>query len=441
MLDKVKVSRYLQDFRDQHLPEAVEREMRLPVTKMVLTIYGPRRCGKSYYLYQLIRQALEAGATKEDILLLDFEDTRLADLGFKDLEDVLRLHFELFPGSSTAALRVFLDEPQLMPGWERAVRSLHDKGTLQIYVTGSSAKLLVSEIATSLRGRTLPFLLLPYSFREFLSARGIATGGPHPGTVEESRTKAALSDYLSTGGFPEVVKELDEGTRTRILVQYLNLLIYRDVVERHGVENLAMVKFLLEQLFSSFAREMSVNKLYNTARSRGIAVSKRTAYEYVGYLEDALAVILLHRWAASPRVRGGYLPKVYIVDNGYARLFPTGSEDLGRLAENAVMVELRRMRDADPLLETYYWKDVQGRSEVDFALRRRGEFVRLIQVCRSPEAPDTREREERALLEASEELGCDKLTVLTWDLEETREVGGRTIEYVPLWRWLQFGGI
>ncbi len=441
MLDRKRVARYLQDFQEWPLPDAVERELRLPSTKKILSIYGPRRCGKSFYIFQLIREAIAAGARKESLLYLNFEDTRLSDLEFGDLEEVLMLHYELHPGASDGEIQVFLDEPQSMPDWERAVRSLHDKGGLRLFVTGSSAKLLSREIATTLRGRTLPFLLLPYSFREFLIARGVRSGGVVPSTAEEARTKAALSEYIRIGGFPEVVEEPDDGIRMRTLADYYRLIIYRDVVERYGIENLTFIKFLLGQLFSGFARKMSANKIFNTAKSRGFAVSKKTAYEYIGYVEDALAIFLLRRWAASPRTRETSLPKVYIADNGFARLFPTGSEDTGHLMENAVFLELRRMQDADPLLEVYYWKDRPGKTEVDFALRKGGRFVRLIQVCHSLVEPATVEREQRALLAASRELGCRRLTILNWDLDETRKVEGHEIELVPLWRWLQFGGI
>lgn len=440
MLDRNRVTSYLRDLQAWTLPNAVERELRLPSTRKIISIFGPRRSGKSYYLFQLVREALRSGARREDLLYLNFEDTRLSGLEFQDIEDVLKLHQELHPSASRSKMRVFLDEPQGVPGWERAVRSLHDKGGPRLYVTGSSAKLLSREIATALRGRTLPYLLLPYSFREFLVARSIDSGGPHPSTTEEARTKAALSEYLRSGGFPEVVGETDDGVRMRTLADYHRLIIYRDIVERYGIENLAFIKFLLGQLFSGFAREMSANKIYNTAKSRGFAVSKKTAYEYIGYVEDALAIFLLRRWAASPRTRETSLPKVYIADNGYGRLFPTGSEDLGRLAENAVYLELRRMQDADPLLEVYYWRDAPGRAEVDFALRKGGKFIQLMQVCHTLGEQRTVDREQRALLAAGRDLGCDALAVLNWDVDETREAGDRTIEYEPLWRWLQFAG-
>ena len=441
MFDRSKVTRYIQDYIEWELPDAVERELALPDTEKVLTVYGPRRCGKTVYLFQLIRDAMRAGCPKESLLYLNMEDTRLADLEFGDLEEVLALHYELHPEALGRDLRVYLDEPQMMPDWERMVRSLHDKTGLRLFLTGSSAKLLSREIATMLRGRTLPFLLLPYSFREFLISRGIESTGPDPSTTGVAKMKSALAEFMTVGGFPEVVAEPDEGMRMRLLTEYYRLVIYRDIVERFSIENMTFIKFLLGQLFSGFAREMSASRIFNTAKSRGFAVSKKTAYEYISYVEDAMAVFLVRRWADSPRTRETSLPKAYIADNGFARLFPTGSEDTGHLMENAVYLELRRKQDADPLLEVYYWKGRNGKAEVDFAIRRGDRFIHLIQVCYSMDEPETEGREQRALMSASKDLGCDRLTILNWDLEETRVVEGREVELVPLWKWLQFGRI
>jgi predicted AAA+ superfamily ATPase len=439
MFDRNKVSRYIQDYMEWSLPEAVGRELEIPDTDKVVTIFGPRRCGKTFFLFQLIGEAIDAGVGKENLLYLNMEDTRLSDLDFRDLEEVLALHYELHPSALERIIWVLLDEPQLMTDWERAVRSLHDKDGLRLYLTGSSAKLLSREIATSLRGRTLSFLLLPYSFREFLEAKGVKASGRELSTAGEARMKTALAEFIRWGGFPELVTEPDEGMRMRQLMEYYRLVIYRDIVERFGIENLTFIKFLLGQLFSGFAREMSGNRIFNTAKSRGFAVSKKTAYEYISYVEDAMAVFLLRRWSESPRTRETSLPKAYIADNGFARLFPTGSEDMSHLMENAVYLELRRFQDRDPLLEVYYWKDSATKIEVDFALRRGDRFFHLMQVCYLMDDPQTEGREFRALLSASEDLGCDRMTILNWDLEETRVVDGHEVELVPLWKWFLYG--
>jgi uncharacterized protein len=437
MFDRASLDRYLRGFQERPLPEAVERELSVPDTGRVLSIYGPRRCGKSYFLFQLMRGVLAGGIGMDRIIYLNFEDVRLSGLAFSDIEDVIRLQLELFPGAIGERLYVFVDEPQNVPGWERAVRSLHDRGTFALYITGSSAKLLSREISTSLRGRTLSYLLLPFSFKEFLLFGKIAVPARLvAGTDQEALLKSRLSEYLRIGGFPEVAGAGDDGTRVRILTDYYNLIVYRDIVERHGIENLSFLKFLLNQLFTAYSREMSAHRIFNTAKSRGFGVSKKTVYEYIGHIEDALAVFLLRRWARSPKTRETSLPKAYLSDTGFSMLFAPSSDDSSYLAENAVYLGLKRAQNVDALLELYYWKDRAGTCEVDFALRRRGKFIQLVQVSRSIDSPETLKRELRGLISAARELGCHDLTIVNWEREGFLESDGESIRLVPLWKWL-----
>lgn len=436
MFDRNRLVRYIRDFQERPLPDIHTRALRLPKTSRILSVYGPRRSGKSYYFKQTIRDLLAAGVPKDRILYLNFEDSRLAGLESGEIDDLIRLHLELYPASIGKDLQVFLDEPQNLPGWEKAVRSMHDSGNLKLYVTGSSARLLSREIATSLRGRTLSYLLLPYSFSELAAIRGIPLGDhQNLSTAGEARAKALLSGYLREGGYPEVVAEPDEGLQLKILKECLDLVIYRDIVERHSLENLAFVKFLLNRLLSCYSREVSIHRIYNIAKSMGMKVGKNTVYDCVSYAEDALAVFLLRKWAPSETERQTSFPKAYLADTGLARLFSAASDDTGHLAENAVFLGLRRVQNADPLLEIYYWKGPGGH-EVDFALRKGQKFTELIQVCLSVDEPDTFKRELRSLLAAGRALGCARLTVLTWDREQTQDVDGRKVGFVPLWKWL-----
>ena len=436
MFDRTRLTRYLRDFQEISLPEIVTRELELPATQRILSIYGPRRSGKSYYFKQLVRDLHASGVKKENVVYLNFEDTRLAGLDFKELEDIIRLHLELYPSAIGRDLHVLLDEPQTIPQWERAVRSMHDSGRLKLYVTGSSARMLSWEIATSLRGRTLSYLFLPYSFRELVTLRGIRLKDfPDFSTNEEARVKSLLSEYLRIGGYPEVVAEPDEGTRSRILREYLDLIIYRDIIERYSLENLAFVKFLLNRLFACFSRQVSAHKIFNTAKSQGIRVSKTTVYDCISYAEDALAVFLLRKWSPSETRRQMSFPKAYLADTGFAKLFSSASDDAGYLAENAVFLDLKRAQNSDPHLEIYYWRG-SGDAEVDFAIMKSQKFIRLIQVCRSIDDPDTLKREIRALVAASRQLHCRHLTILNWDLEVVRNVDGLNVEFRPLWKWI-----
>jgi predicted AAA+ superfamily ATPase len=436
MMDRSRVVRYIRDFQERSFPMIVTRELALPETQKILSIYGPRRSGKSVYFKQIMTGLLSTGVDMGRIVYLNFDDTLLAGLEFKDIEDVLRLQLELCPSAIGQDLFVFLDEPQNVQDWERAVRSMHDSGSMKLYVTGSSAKMLGREIATALRGRTLSYLFLPYSLRELARTKKIPLDGyPDFSTNQESRVKALLSEYLRIGGFPEVVAEQDDGIRIRILKEYFDLIIYRDIVERHSINNLAFVKFLLGRIFSNYSRELSAHRIFNTAKSQGMRVSKATVYNYIAYAEDALAVFLLRKWSPSEVVRQTSFPKAYLPDTGYARLFSSISDDAGHLAENAVFLQLKRLQNADPLLESYYWKDADG-AEVDFVLRRTNKFTRLIQVCLSVDDPDTLKREQRALLAAGRDLGCRRLTILTWDVEQIRDIEGRKVEFLPMWKWM-----
>jgi predicted AAA+ superfamily ATPase len=436
MFDRNRIVRYLRDFQEKPNPAMFTRELALPKTSKILSIYGPRRSGKSFYFKQTIDRLLSGGVEKQRIVYLNFDDTLLDGLEFREIEDVLRLHMELYPSIIGRELFVFLDEPQNISGWERAVRSMHDSGNIKLYVTGSSARMLSWEIATSLRGRTLSYLLLPYSFRELALTKNFSMKDyPDLGTSQESRIKALLSEYLHTGGFPEVVAERDDGLRAKILKEYFDLMIYRDIVERYSIENLAFIKFLLARIFSNYSQELSAHKIFNTAKSQGMKVSKATVYDYISYAEDALAIFLLRKWSQSETVRQTSFPKSYLADTGYVRLFSSVSDDAGRLAENAVFLQLRRSQNEDPLLEIYYWKDIDG-SEVDFALRKANKFVRLIQVSHSVEDPDTLKREAKALLAAGRKLECRHLTILNWDREEVRDIEGRKIEFLPIWKWM-----
>lgn len=435
MFRRDRAVQYLRDFQERPLPPAVARELAVPETGRIVSVIGPRRCGKTYYFFQMMRTLLERGVPKEQLLYLNFEDTRLGDARYAEIEELLRLHHEIHPGTNGRGLYIFLDEPQTVAGWERAVRSMHDAGAGRLFVTGSSARLLGREISTSLRGRTLTFLLLPFAFREFLAARRwYPASFPHLSSSEEARMKSLLREYLTVGGFPEVVSEPDAPARQRIMKEYFDLVMYRDIVERYGIKNLAVVRFLLRHLFSAYSKELSVHKLFNSLKSQGMKVSKKTLYNYLCYIEDALAVFLVRGWAPSARARETTMPKAYLADTGFAGLSDGFPGNAGRVMENMAFLELKRRQNADPLLEVYCWRGSNGR-EVDFVLRRGARVAGLVQCCYSLDDPDTKEREVRSLLAAGRELGCRDLTVLTWDHEAVERYGGKRVSFVPLWKW------
>lgn len=417
-MNKTAVNDYLVEYSKKEFPEMIQRELKIQHDKKFATaLIGPRRSGKTYYLFQLMK---EEGASES--LYLNFEDTRLLDLDFKDIREVIRLHTEL---SGKIPKNLFLDEIQNISRWEAAVRELYDTHKYHIYLTGSSSKLLSKEIATQMRGRSLTYLFLPFSFGEYLKVRNFSTTKMSRDDI--SILKHHLRDYLEFGGFPDVVISQQ---KEKILKEYFDAILYKDVVERHNVKNLHLVNLIFKQLVNSFSKEFSVNALYQNFKSQGAKVSRDTIYKYINYFEDSVSVFMLKRHSEKLRQKEAWPRKVYLSDTGFSKVIKS-SEDVGRLMENIVFLELIRRKNTKPLLEISYYKDTQGR-EVDFVLKEAGKITELIQVTYAIDPADIRKTETKNMAMASKKLNCEKQTVITWDYEADQE----NIRYTPLWKWL-----
>ncbi len=426
----------IRDFHEKRLPESVQRDVRLPteISGKAVAVIGPRRAGKTYLLYQ----TLERVGRREDALYINLEDDRLFPADISTLDEVVRTYYEIYPDNRERTVYLFFDEVQNVEGWERFVRRLLDTGNVRIYLTGSSSRLLAREISTSMRGRSLSYSLLPFSFREFLRARGVDYD-EYMSSAKKSSVMNALTDYMKFGGFPEVALETDENLRIKVLKEYVDVMLMRDIIERHAIRGTKVMRLLMNAVFASFSKEFSTHKFFNDLRSQGIKVSKTTVYEYMQYLEDAFAITPVRRFSYSLRDVERSLPKIYPIDNGYiAQSGSEHSENIGRLMEAVVAQELFRLTAERPLLSFYYWKAPSGR-EVDFILKNGSEVEELIQVAYDVSDSRTKEREIKGLLKASEELRCDKLTVITWDLHEEEVFEGKTVKFLPIVRFLMNG--
>jgi predicted AAA+ superfamily ATPase len=433
-MDKATASALIRDFEERPLPLLVRRELEpgtIPIGK-ALTIIGPRRAGKTYFLYDLMARL---GVQREEILYLNFEDDRFLPASVADLDFLLRTYYEMHPQMTGRTVHLFLDEVQAVAGWEPFVRRVLDSQKVRVYLSGSSSRLLSREVATSMRGRSSTRVVLPFSFRECLSAKQFHAG-THLSSGENAWLMKHLDDFIRTGGFPEVVLDPDPLSRIRTLRDYVELVLMRDIVERHGLKATKALRMLFSSLLASYAKEFSIHKVYNYLHSQGIRAGKSSLYELVLHLEDAFAIIPLKKLGGSLRETEGTLPKMYIIDSGYiAQSGRADSESIGRLMENAVAVELFRRRSADPLLQVNYWKSLSGK-EVDFAVSRQGAVRELLQVCCSTQDAGTDQREIDSLLAAAGTLRCKNLTIIDRDREETRRVGGCKVRYVPISKWL-----
>ncbi|MCI4438510.1 ATP-binding protein [archaeon] len=421
-MKEAKVRSYIEDWYTKKLPSLVERELSVkPVKDKVISIVGPRRAGKTFYFYQLMRR------NKESCLYLDFEDSALVDVKFDEVLDVINLFTEI---TGKVPTDIFLDEVQRIEKWETMVRTLLNRGSYRIFVTGSSSKLLSREVATQLRGRSLTYFLFGFSFREFLKAKGINLGEVLSG-VEKAKIKNLLREYLEFGSFPEIVLKED---KEKILKEYHDTIFFKDFVERHELKSFDVAKFVFSQVLQSFSHEFSVNRLVNLLKSSGIRMGKNTVYDYVEKLQDTLAVFFVKKYSEKISLRESWPRKVYVCDTGLSKVIRF-SADFGRLMENVVFIEeLRRIND-NPLLEIFYWKDRQ-QNEVDFVLKEGLKIKQLIQVTYANGKDEIGRREIRALLKASEELRCKDLLIITWDYDDELEIGNEKIKFIPLWKWL-----
>ncbi len=421
------------EWSEQKLPEIIEREQEIKVVKRkikkIISVVGVRRSGKTYLLYQTIKK-LQNNTPKKNILYINLEDERIPIYTPGYLTDLLDAHTEIF-GERKETLYLFLDEIQNIPKWEKYLRRIHDtEADIQIVITGSSSKLLSKEIATSLRGRTLSLKVHPFSFREFLKVKGFTYDTR---TLQYSKKKPLLFNYLREymefGGFPEVILE-EKRNKTLLLQEYFNAIFHRDIVDRYKIRNIKLMETFLKLLINYSSRYFSISRIEKTLKSQGFKLSKNTLIEYLGYAESTFLVYPVPIFSYKIKDQTQYPKKIYCIDTGLrnATTFRF-TEDLGRLAENMVFIELMKRNR-----EVYYWKDSEQK-EVDFVIKEGLKARELIQVCWDINN-ETREREVKALTKAMDEFGLEEGIIITDDHETVEEINGKTITYRPLWKWL-----
>lgn len=376
-------------------------------TKKITVISGIRRSGKSTLLKQI-------SATVQGYYYCNFEDERLLDFRYSDFQLLYEVLLENY-GEQTV---FFFDEIQNILGWEKFARRLFDEG-YKLFVTGSNAKLLSSELATSLTGRYLKIELYPFSFREFLSFRHIES--PRiPTTREKSILVRHFRDYCSIGGFPEVVTS---GNKNELIQLYQDVLI-KDLLVRFGIREVKAFRELAFFLISHATQPISYNNLKKLLGFKSVTSVKN----YCDYLEEAYLFFSVHKFDYSVKKQIINDRKMYSIDTGLVQAVGFAfSENSGRLLENIIFLELKR-RGAD----IYYY---QGKRECDFILRKGALITDAIQVTDNL----TQENEEREIAGIVEAMDCYKLKkglIITRNQEKNLLSGKRAITVIPAWKWL-----
>ena len=418
------------DFQAVPIEAGFDRALRLQTApRKAAVCIGVRRCGKTTVLFQHIRRLLDSGVPMENIVYLNFFDDRLRSLNRDTLDTVGEAFFGMFPEKKgTEKVYFFLDEIQCVPGWEPYVDRLLRTETCEVFISGSSAKLLSTEVATQMRGRSLSWELFPFSFGEFVRARGMNPEGPP--TSKRRLTLAKHFDaYWQTGGFPEV---LDASDKIRVMThqEYLNAILFRDVIERHDVAHPRAVADLAAWLIDNTASTYSINRLTGYLSALGHRMPKNTVGDLLEWFEDAYFLFTTRIFDASLARSNTNPKKIYCIDHALVRSTSSGVlVNDGHLLENIVFLALRRSG-----AKIYYHRTKGGR-EVDFAVPGKN-GVELVQVCETLKAAETRERELHALGEAMRELGVKHGTVVTRSEEGVEKTDAGEISIQPAWCWL-----
>lgn len=425
------IENLVNDFHERDLPLLTPRGIQLPeIPGKIDTIIGMRRVGKTSLVYQAIQEKILMGIPKQRMLYINFDDERLLPLDAEQLHLITESYYRLYPEFKQEKCFFFFDEIQNVTGWERFIRRQLDTENIQLTLTGSSAKLLSKEIATQLRGRGITTEVFPYSFRESLIAADPNVELPlNPGASARAFLANRMRSFLAKGGFPEI-QNLSEDYRIRILQEYVDVVILRDIIERHHVTNVQALRALVRQILATPATLFSVNKFYNDLRTQGMSCTKNALYEYVDYLEDTFLIYPVPICSRSERIRRTNPKKMYVIDTGLINAFMHQPEsDWGHLLENFVYIQLRREN-----LKIEYYRTNDG-TEVDFITTTlRGE-KNLYQVALNLNNEMTRQRELRALESAMQECKMSKGFLITLDQRETLKVKNGVIEIMPVWHW------
>ena len=429
MRKKEIVKSLIREFHHRPFPDFITRELNIPTDlDKIITLIGPRRSGKTFQLYQLAAN-LQDKAGKTFLIFINFEDERLT-LDFRDLDLILQAYRELYPGNSPANCYFFFDEIQNVSGWEKFIRRLYDTVSRHIFLTGSNAKMLSSEIATSLRGRSISYEILPLSFREYLLFKGIEYDWYVPEV--QGQVYNALESYIENGGFPELVNIENESARNRILQEYYQVMLFRDLVERYEIKNIVALKYFLKRLLASSTKEVSVNRIYNDLKSAQIKIGKNSLYSFLDQAESIFLVNSLKKFSDKLPVRELGERKVFFIDTGLLNsLVYKFTADRGKAVEQIIYWELRRRQENIFFMKNGF--------ECDFVTASRGgdrKVTKAIQVCTDLSHTLTRARELKGLITACRKLKINRGMIVSFDEYELIEEEGISVFIVPLPRFL-----
>lgn len=422
----------LNEFYDEGLPEVVvHRDVEYyEKISLATVIKGMRRTGKTYVTYERIKALLAEGIEPGRIVHLNFEDERIKSITLNQLQLIGEVHAELFPEFAHEKCWYFLDELQNVDGWEAYARRIVDSPKVQLCLTGSSSKLLSEEIATSMRGRSVPLEVFPLSFKEFLRFNSLLEKpirGNGYTAAQKGILRNAMTRYFDVGGFP-AVQDMPEATRNATLQDYLHAVVYRDVLQRHKVVSVQSLLYTLDYLLHNYARRTSIHAISGVLKNQAYPCRREDVADYVSYFKDSYLVYPVSVLSDSLAVKRVNPDKYYIVDTGLiSAVSPKLDAEKGWKLENLVYMTLRRG------MRKIHYYPLDDNREVDFHVfdQLTGKYS-LIQVSWDISDGNTFNREISALRDAKKLTGIEDCIIITWDTEATFDDGIRAI---PIWKW------
>lgn len=381
---------------------------------------GIRRTGKSYLMYQQIKQLESKGVPLSQIVYVNFEDERLLETKVTDLNTILEIGLEM--SGSTNKPYLFLDEIQNINGWEKFVRRIADM-KYQINITGSNSKMLSSEIASTLGGRFIIMNVYPYSFAEYLTANHREKNYLDViSTQDRADVLSLYNEYVTFGAFPELV---DIKNKRAFLSSIYQTIYLGDIITRNKISNDFAVKLILKKIAESVTKPLSFSRLTNILKSTGMAIGKQTVINYVGYMTDSYLLFTLQNYAAK-LVDKETSPKYYFMDTGLLGLMLLDSKSTQ--LENLVAIELIRRYGVENVF--FFENNV----EIDFYIPSENLAIQVsLQVL---DDIDTKERETRAFAKLNNFIPGSKCILITNSEETNLEYDGIDIEVIPIWKWL-----
>ena len=431
-MDKIYIKSQIAMRQAEFPTDLKPREAQLPIDSgKIVTVPGVRRCGKSSKMEMVINDLLSKGVDRKRFLWIGFDDERLVTMNSTELNQIVEAYQEMYPDIEMASVYMFFDEIQLIEGWEYFVMRLYKHHTKNIYISGSNASMLSSELKSALRGWPLEEETMPLSFKEYCDFKDIKTDSWLEADLAKLRN--AFIAYNSEGGFPEVVLTENPLHKAKILQTYFDTMLLKDLVEHYGISNIEVMRYFLKRIMVNLTKPTSVRAIHGDIKSRGLKVSKDALYDWANYACDVFMFISISNYSKSLQKSESSQPKYYCIDNGLrdAVLLPQ-SDDEGKKLENTVFLQLYRHRT--PIDRIFYY---QGKGECDFVAQRGVDVISLIQVTWDMSNDDTRSREINGIVEASKATGCKNLYIITYDSVEEINIDNDTVIHViPVWRWL-----